>query len=112
MKRKVVFICLCCSPFISALSATRLTISPEGVAFGEIAAGEAASKSVELRNASPSPVAVSQVKGCCGGEAELMPMSVPAKVEAKLTLRMKAQVPGEMAKAHRCCQHVADIVIS
>ena len=71
MKRKVVFSCLCCFPFMAALSATRLAIPPEGVAFGEIAAGEGASKSIELRNASPSPVTVSQVKGCCGADASL-----------------------------------------
>ena len=98
MKRKVVFICLCCSPFISALSATRLTIPPEGVVFGEIAAGETASKSVELRNASPSPVAVSQVKGCCGAEASLSSMRIEPSSAATLLVSLKAMLPGEFSK--------------
>lgn len=98
MKRKVVFICLCCSPFISALSATRLTIPPEGVAFGEIAAGEAASKSIELHNASPSPVTVSQVKGCCGAEASLSSMRIEPSSAATLSVSLKAMLPGEFSK--------------
>ena len=53
---------------LSLPAAPRLAFPPEGVAFGEIAAGEAASKSVEIRNVSSSPVAVSQVKGCCGAD--------------------------------------------
>ena len=40
-------------------AASRLAVPPEGVAFGEIPAGESAAKSVELRNVSqlnpPSP---------------------------------------------------------
>ena len=55
--------------FATALAAPRLSVPSEGVVFGEIAAGEGASKSIELRNVSPSPVAVSQVKGCCGADA-------------------------------------------
>ena len=98
MKRKVVFICLCCSPFISALSATRLTIPPEGVAFGEIAAGEAASKSIELHNASPSPVTVSQVKGCCGAEASLSSMRIEPSSAATFSVSLKAMLPGEFSK--------------
>ncbi|MGN0855451.1 MAG: DUF1573 domain-containing protein [Kiritimatiellia bacterium] len=98
MKRKVVFICLCCSPFISALSATRLTIPPEGVAFGEIAAGEAASKSIELHNASPSPVTVSQVKGCCGAEVSLSSMRIEPSSAATLSVSLKAMLPGEFSK--------------
>ena len=97
MKRKVVFICLCCSPFISALSATRLTIPPEGVAFGEIAAGEAASKSIELRNASTLPVAVSQVKGCCGADAALSAMRIePAAV---VTLSVSLHAPDDETRS-------------
>ena len=53
-------------PAVPAFAAPRLVAPPEGVSFGEIAAGEEASKSVELRNASAHEVAVSQVRGCCG----------------------------------------------
>ena len=98
MKRKVVFICLCCSPFISALSATRLTIPPDGVAFGEIPAGEAAAKSVVLRNVSTLPVAVSQVKGCCGADAALSAMRIEPRTAATLSVSLKAMLPGEFSK--------------
>ena len=85
MKRKVVFICLCCSPFISALSATRLTIPPEGV-------------SVVLRNVSTLPVAVSQVKGCCGADAALSAMRIEPRTAATLSVSLKAMLPGEFSK--------------
>ena len=51
---------------LCAFASPRRVVPPEGVAFGEIAAGEAASNAIEIRNVSSSPVAVSQVKGCCG----------------------------------------------
>ena len=70
--RKAVFSCMVLFSILSAIASSRLSIPPEGVAFREIAAGEAASKSIELRNASSSPVAVSQVKGCCGADSERM----------------------------------------
>ena len=76
----------------------RLAIPPEGVAFGEIAAGEAASKSIELRNASPSPVTVSQVKGCCGAEASLSSMRIEPSSAATLSVSLKAMLPGEFSK--------------
>ena len=98
MKRKVVFCCLCCFSILSALSAPRLVVPPEGVAFGEIAAGETASKSVELRNASPSPVTVSQVKGCCGAEASLSSMRIEPSSAATLSVSLKAMLPGEFSK--------------
>ena len=83
---------------LSALAAPRLAVPPEGVAFGEIAAGEAASKSVELRNASPSPVTVSQVKGCCGAEASLSSMRIEPSSSATLSVSLKAMLPGEFSK--------------
>ena len=98
MKRKVVFCCLCCFPMLSTLAASRLAVPPEGVAFGEIAAGEAASKSIELRNASPSPVTVSQVKGCCGAEASLSSMRIEPSSAATLSVSLKAMLPGEFSK--------------
>ena len=45
----------------SVFAAPRLIVPPEGVAFGEIPAGEAAEKAIELRNVSSSPVLISQV---------------------------------------------------
>ncbi len=98
MKRKVVFSCLCCFPFMAALSATRLAIPPEGVVFGEIAAGETAAKSVELRNVSTAPVTVSQVKGCCGAEASLSSMRIEPSSAATLSVSLKAMLPGEFSK--------------
>lgn len=83
---------------LSTLSAPRLAVPPEGVAFGEIAAGEPASKSVELRNASPSPVTVSQVKGCCGAEASLSSMRIEPSSAATLSVSLKAMLPGEFSK--------------
>ena len=83
---------------LSTLSAPRLAVPPEGVAFGEIAAGETASKSIELRNASPSPVAVSQVKGCCGAYAALSSMRIKPSSSATLSVSLKAMLPGEFSK--------------
>ena len=62
----------------TSFAASRLVVPPDGVAFGEIPAGEAAAKSVVLRNVSTLPVAVSQVKGCC--------------------VSLKAMLPGEFSK--------------
>ena len=81
-----------------ALSAPRLAVPPEGVAFGEIAAGEAASKSIELRNVSSVPVAVSQVKGCCGADAALSAMCVEPGSAATLSVSLKPMLPGEFSK--------------
>ena len=98
MKRKVVFCCLCCFSILSALSAPRLVVPPEGVAFGEIPAGEAASKSIELRNVSSAPVTVSQVKGCCGADAALSAMCIAPLSSATLSVSLKAMLPGEFSK--------------
>ena len=81
-----------------ALSAPRLAVPPEGVSFGEIPAGEAASKSIELRNVSSSPVAVSQVKGCCGADAALAPMRIEPDATAMLSVSLKPMLPGEFSK--------------
>ena len=82
----------------TALAAPRLAVPPEGVAFGEIAAGETASKSIELCNASSSPVAVSQVKGCCGADAALSSMRIEPSSAATLSVSLKAMLPGEFSK--------------
>jgi cytochrome c biogenesis protein CcdA len=68
------------------------------VAFGEIAAGEAATKSVEIRNVSSSPVAVSQVKGCCGADAALSAMLIPPSSSVTLAVSLKPMLPGEFSK--------------
>ena len=85
--------------FPLAAFAAGLVVPQGGIALGEVQPGEAIEKTVVISNDTERAIAVSRVKACCGGEAELVPMSVPAKGEAKLTLRMKAQIPGEIAKA-------------
>ena len=79
-------------------AASRLAVPPEGVAFGGIPAGEPAAKSVELRNVSQSPVAISQVKGCCGADASLSTMRIEPSAAAKLSVSLKAMLPGEFSK--------------
>ena len=93
-----------CSLFVAMVLvpgafAAGLVVPPGGIALGEVQPGEAIEKTVVVSNDAERAISVSRVKACCGGEAELVPMSVPAKGEAKLTLRMKAQIPGEIAKA-------------
>ena len=83
---------------LPAFAVPRLAVPPEGVAFGEIAAGEAAAKSVELRNVSQSPVAISQVKGCCGADAEISSMRIEPSSSATLSVSLKAMLPGEFSK--------------
>ena len=92
-------ILLLVATFAAAASwaAPRLIVPPEGVAFGEIAAGEAAAKSIELRNVSSSPVAVSQVKGCCGADAALSAMRVEPGSAATLSVSLKPMLPGEFS---------------
>lgn len=85
----------------SALGAPRMDVPPEGVAFGEVAAGEGASKSIDIRNVSPLPVAVSQVKGCCGADASLSPMLIAPSGTATLTVALKPMPPGGFSKEAR-----------
>ena len=73
----------------SAFAAPRLIVPPEGVAFGEISAGEAAEKVIELRNVSSSPVLISQVKGCCGADATLSAMRLEPTSGATLKVSLK-----------------------
>ena len=79
--------------------AAGLVVPQGGIALGEVQPGEAVAAEVVVSNDAERVISVSRVKACCGGEAEMDPMSVPAKGEAKLTLKMKAQIPGEIAKA-------------
>ncbi len=82
----------------SVFAAPRLIVPPEGVAFGEIPAGEAAEKAIELRNVSSSPVLISQVKGCCGADAALSAMRLEPASGATLTVSLKPTIPGEFSK--------------
>ena len=83
---------------LSALSAPRLVVTANGVEFGEVAAGESTTKLVEVRNASSLPVAVSQVKGCCGAEVSLAPMRIEPQASATLAVRIKPADPGVFSK--------------
>ena len=85
--------------FARGVFAAGLAVPSGGLALGEVQPGEAVAAEVVVSNDAERAISVSRVKACYGGEAELEPMSVPAKGEAKLTLRMKAQIPGEIAKA-------------
>ena len=82
----------------TASAAPRLIVPPEGVAFGEISAGEAAEKAIELRNVSSSPVLISQVKGCCGADAALSKTRIEPTSGATLTVSLKPTIPGEFSK--------------
>ena len=72
--------CLCCfliliSPV--ALATPRLEVSPEGIAFGEVAVGSNVVGRVEIRNVGSATVSVSRVKACCGAKAGLSAMKIP-----------------------------------
>ena len=54
--------------------------------------------SVVLRNVSTLPVAVSQVKGCCGADAALSAMRIEPRTAATLSVSLKAMLPGEFSK--------------
>ena len=84
-----VVIALACGAF-----AAGLVVPPGGIALGEVQPGEAVAAEVVVSNDAERVISVSRVKACCGGEAGLVPMAVPAKGVAKLTLKMKAQIPG------------------
>ena len=79
--------------------AAGLVVPQDGIALGEVQPGEAVAAEVVISNDAERTISVSRVKACCGGEATMEPTAVPPKGEAKLTLKMKAQIPGEIAKA-------------
>ena len=112
MNYRTVIFCVIGLMFATALAAPRLAVPPDGVAFGEVAAGVAASKSIELRNASSSPVAVSQVKGCCGADASLSAMRIEPSSSATLTVALKAMLPGEFSKHVQilCDDHESPVI--
>ena len=82
----------------SVYAAPRLIVPAEGVAFGEIPAGEAAEKAIEIRNVSSSPVLISQIKGCCGADAALSTMRIEPSSGATLKVSLKPTIPGEFSK--------------
>ena len=82
----------------SLFAAPRLIVPLEGVAFGEIPAGEAAEKAIEIRNVSSFPVLISQVKGCCGADAALSTMRIEPSSGATLKVSLKPTIPGEFSK--------------
>jgi hypothetical protein len=82
----------------SAFAAPRLIVPPEGVAFGEISAGEAAEKAIELRNVSSFPVLISQIKGCCGADAALSTIRLEPSSGATLKVSLKPTIPGGFSK--------------
>ncbi len=90
----VYFVCF----VVSALAAPRLAVPPGGVAFGEIAAGEGAAKSIEIRNVSDVSVAVAQVKGCCGADASLSTMHLAPSESATLAVTLHPMLPGAFSK--------------
>ena len=90
----VYFVCF----VVSSIAAPRLAVPPGGVAFGKIAAGEGAAKTIEIRNVSEFSVAVSQVKGCCGADASLSTMHIAPSESATLTVALKPPLPGEFSK--------------
>lgn len=99
---KLILNCFAALAFACSLQgafAAGLVVPQGGISLGEVQPGEAVAAEVVVSNDAERTIAVSRVKACCGGEATMEPMSVPAKGEAKLMLRMKAQVPGEIAKA-------------
>ena len=98
MKHDIQYCILLMFVTLTAWTAPRLSVPSEGVVFGEIAAGEGASKSIELRNVSPSPVTVSQVKGCCGADAALSAMRIEPAAVVTLSVSLKAMLPGEFSK--------------
>ena len=55
---KINLVLLSAAMALCAFASPRLAVPPEGVAFGEIAAGESAAKSVVLRNVIPAKIAL------------------------------------------------------
>ncbi|MGN0855303.1 MAG: DUF1573 domain-containing protein [Kiritimatiellia bacterium] len=54
-----------------------------------------------LANTGDSPLKVSQVKPCCGAEAELSDMEIAPGASVELAVSLKLQLPGEFSKGMR-----------
>ena len=94
----VVVICLLVN---HSFATPRLSLSPEGIALGEFAAGEPVSGAAELRNTGDTPLRIAGVRGCCGMEAELSALSIPPGGSATLTVTLRPQPPGPVSNAVR-----------
>ena len=64
--------------FASGAFAAELVVPQDGIALGEVQPGAAVAAEVVVSNDAERAISVSRVKACCGGEAELVPMAVPA----------------------------------
>ena len=64
--------------FVRGAFAAGLVVPQCGITLGEVQPGDAIEKTVVVSNDAERAISVSRVKACCGGEAELMPMAVPA----------------------------------
>lgn len=93
---------------VAPVAIAGISYPPEGVAFGEIAAGEAAERTIERHNTSGRTILVSKVKGCCGSEATLSAMSIAPNAFATLTVSLKPQLPGEFSKHVRIYSDAPD----
>lgn len=98
----------------SALPAgPRLAYPPGGIDLGEIPAGEPARGGCTLVNAGDATLKVSQVKPCCGAEADLSDMEIDPGASATLAVALKPQLPGEFAKTVRLyCDDPASPVVA
>ena len=59
--------------FASGAFAAGLIVQQDGIALGEVQPGETIEKAVVISNDGERAIAVSRVKACCGGEAEIVP---------------------------------------
>ena len=94
-------------------AAPRLAYPPGGIDLGEIPAGEPARGGCTLVNAGDATLKVSQVKPCCGAEADLSDMEIAPGASATLAVALKPQLPGEFAKTVRLyCDDPASPVVA
>ena len=82
----------------SGLAGPRLAVPSDGIAFGEVPAGESVSGTVDIRNVCTVPVCISQVKGCCGAEAAVSMARIGPGESAKLSVSLRPMPPGEFSK--------------
>ena len=59
--------------FARGAFAAGLIVQQDGIALGEVQPGETIEKAVVISNDGERAIAVSRVKACCGGEAEIVP---------------------------------------
>ena len=78
--------------------AGNLAVPPEGVDFGEIAAGTNSEMSVPVRNIGNRDIRISRVKPCCGAEASLSSMVLKPGAAADLFVKLSPSIPGQFSK--------------